>query len=237
MLWYSEKVKEAMSLEENAKVEENVSSGKNWTLWYDNAAGLKDTGSGFSARGRSRSGMGKVDLHNWESFLHNLSEIDSIDTFWALFNCILEPSKLPRGSNYHFFRTGVEPKWEDKFNEAGGKWVLTIPKGRKDLLDIFWLHLVLAVVGEVFPPTAANDIAGIVTSVRKNQDRIALWTCSALNVELQELIGKSWSALACPGGLPVGFTLEYQVHKDAMAKTSSFYNKVRYSVRGDSPPI
>lgn len=145
---------------------------------------------------------------------------------------MIEPSLLPIGSSYHLFRTGIEPKWEDEANESGGKWVLTVPKVNRDMLDIFWLHLILAVIGESFPKAAAEDITGIVVSVRKGQDRISLWTRSGMDRELQELVGTSWRDLSCPSGLPIGFHLEYQVHKDSMATTSSFRSKVRYTVRG-----
>jgi len=32
--------------------------------------------------------------------------------------------ELASGSNYHLFKDGVEPKWEDPQNVRGGKWLL-----------------------------------------------------------------------------------------------------------------
>ncbi len=52
-------------------------------------------------------------------------------------------SRLEHGSNYHLFKAGIEPKWEDSANTRGGQWVVTFSnKQRKEKLDKLWLYTV-----------------------------------------------------------------------------------------------
>ncbi len=58
---------------------------------------------------------------------------------------MLQPSKLGTGTDFHCFKAGIEPKWEDPKCTNGGKWTASPPRGTvgKGALDIFWLHTVL----------------------------------------------------------------------------------------------
>ena len=60
----------------------------------------------------------------------------------SLYNNIKQPGALPAGSDFHLFKSGIEPKWEDPHCAAGGKWTVLVPKGGKQLLDTYWLHAV-----------------------------------------------------------------------------------------------
>lgn len=60
----------------------------------------------------------------------------------SLYNNILEPSKIVIGSNYHLFKAGIRPMWEDAGNVKGGKWIYTSPKQKRGKLDECWMHTV-----------------------------------------------------------------------------------------------
>ena len=98
-----------------------------------------------------------------------------------MYNNIAKASKLAQGANYHLFKEGVEPKWEDPENERGGKWIVIVPAKERDngALDKYWLWTLLAVIGEAFDDE--TEVCGCVVSVRKGGDKISLWTKSALN--------------------------------------------------------
>mmetsp|Transcript_35092 Transcript_35092/g.68791 ORF Transcript_35092/g.68791 Transcript_35092/m.68791 type:complete len:119 (+) Transcript_35092:51-407(+) len=91
----------------------------NWILWYD-----------------------KTDLSicndNWDQFLIKIHSISSVDNFWRLINNIFPLVEAPIGSNYHFFKEGIEPKWEDTENLGGGKWVLVFPKTKTSEIEKIW---------------------------------------------------------------------------------------------------
>ena len=60
----------------------------------------------------------------------------------SLYNNIKPPSWLPPGADFHLFKEGIQPKWEDPSCEHGGKWTILVPRGNKQILDKFWLHSV-----------------------------------------------------------------------------------------------
>ena len=62
----------------------------------------------------------------------------------SLYNNIKPPSWLGPGTDFHLFKEGVEPKWEDPTCEFGGKWTVLIPKSpiSKQVLDTYWLNAV-----------------------------------------------------------------------------------------------
>lgn len=66
----------------------------------------------------------------------------NIHLIFSLFNNIVPASQLPLGSNYHLFKTGIEPKWEDTANSNGGKWTVQFPAKQRASLDQLWLFAV-----------------------------------------------------------------------------------------------
>ncbi|KAK9805822.1 hypothetical protein WJX73_004238 [Symbiochloris irregularis] len=142
-----------------------------WTLWFD-------------------PGSGKTTTSSWGQTLMPVYSFQTVEDFWCLFNNIKPPSWLPTGSDFHLFKSGIEPKWEDPMNAKGGQWTLSIAKGRdaKAELDKHWLDGLLACIGEQF--TEGDDICGIVVNLRARSDRISLWTRTAANEQVQMSLGK-----------------------------------------------
>ncbi|KAL5672443.1 hypothetical protein ACJX0J_016749, partial [Zea mays] len=107
-----------------------------------------------------------------------------------LYNNINHPSKLIVGADFHCFKNKIEPKWEDPICANGGKWTISCGRGKS---DTFWLHTLLAMIGEQFD--YGDEICGAVVSVRGKQERIAIWTKNAANEAAQVSIGKQWKEL------------------------------------------
>ncbi len=40
-----------------------------------------------------------------------------VEEFWSIINNLLPPSQLVKNANYHFFKDGIQPLWEDKANK------------------------------------------------------------------------------------------------------------------------
>jgi translation initiation factor 4E len=114
------------------------------------------------------------------------------------------------GTDFHLFKEGIEPKWEDKNCANGGKWTYLFPKSRSvGDLDEYWLKLLLAMIGEQF--SEPSEICGAVISIRQKQHRIA--------------VGRSFKAIL---GLPESDKINYMVHDDAIRLERKA--KERYSV-------
>lgn len=172
-------------------------------LWYDNPKKRQSSES-------------------WEDNLKSVYAFSSVEDFWCLYNNILAPTKLAIGSNYHLFKDGVRPMWEDPANAKGGKWIFTNARSRKARLDECWLYVMLSLIGETLEDD--SDVCGAVVSVRKAQDRIAIWSASADRPDLQKAIGRGFRQALVDLGK--NETLKYQSHADAAASGSSFQNEV-----------
>eukprot|EP01089_Gocevia_fonbrunei_P022651 TRINITY_DN9235_c0_g1_i1.p1 TRINITY_DN9235_c0_g1~~TRINITY_DN9235_c0_g1_i1.p1 ORF type:complete len:269 (-),score=49.29 TRINITY_DN9235_c0_g1_i1:143-949(-) len=179
-----------------------------WTMWWD-------------------SPRKKASQENWAANLNKLCDFDTVEDFWRLYNNILGASQLSAGSNFHIFKTGTEPKWEDKANKKGGKWVVNLPaKQRATKLDELWLFTLLSVIGESYGDFG-DHVCGAVVSIRKGQDRIALWTAESSDQVSCVSIGKVFKQSL---GFPDKTMMGYQSHSDALRRNSSFGNKPKYEV-------
>lgn len=129
----------------------------------------------------------------YEAGLTVIGDFSTVESFCRYFNWLKPPSKLEKNSNYHLFKSGIKPMWEDPANANGGKWVLTM-KNTPDLLDRCWFDLCMALVGEQIESSGGEseqgEICGAVVSLRSKVDRIQVWVRSKENVGRVNDIGK-----------------------------------------------
>jgi hypothetical protein len=103
-----------------------------WVLWFDNPGGRQNV-----------SGYGQS--------LRQVYSFKTVEDFWCLFNNIKPPSMFQPNVTYYLFKKGIEPKWESPANAGGGSWSANVPgKGpeAKRRLDEWWIHSVMACIGE-----------------------------------------------------------------------------------------
>lgn len=91
-------------------------------------------------------------------------------------NNISKTSELAVKSDYHLFKAGVRPEWEDEQNKHGGKWAYQFKDKRSVPIDELWLHVMLAAIGETLEADEAHEVMGVVVNVRKAFYRIGVWT-------------------------------------------------------------
>ncbi|KAI0302804.1 translation initiation factor eIF 4e-like domain-containing protein [Multifurca ochricompacta] len=154
-----------------------------WTIYHDTKA--KVPFSPMTAADTSYPAP--ADSGAYEAGLTTVGEFDTVESYCRYFNWLKPPSKLERNSNYHLFKSGIKPMWEDEANANGGKWVLTM-KNNPVLLDQCWQWLTMALVGEELDE--GDEICGAVVSLRSKVDRIQLWTRSKDDVEKVNGIGR-----------------------------------------------
>ncbi|XP_038700217.1 eukaryotic translation initiation factor-like isoform X2 [Tripterygium wilfordii] len=117
----------------------------------------------------------------WGISLRRVYTFETVEEFWCLYDQVVKPSKLPANADFHLFKAGIEPKWEDPECANGGKW--TVTSNVKANLENMWLETLMALIGEQFDE--ADDICGVVASVRQRQDKLSLWTKAAANEAAQ----------------------------------------------------
>ncbi|KAI9336220.1 translation initiation factor eIF 4e-like domain-containing protein [Zopfochytrium polystomum] len=177
---------------------------RRWTLWFD--AQVK-----------------KATQANWHDNLKKVVTISTVEDFWGVYNNIIKASQIAFGSNYHLFKEGVQPMWEDPANANGGKWVAQIQKAQKRDLDQLWLNTMLACIGEMFEDS--SEVCGAVVSVRRHADRLSLWTASYKSETRVVGIGNHWKSI-----LAIDDKIGYQAHSEAMQANSSFSNTDKFTV-------
>jgi len=128
----------------------------NWTLWF------------------TKPPSGKGD--NWNDLLKEVVTFDSVEEFWGVYNNITPTSELAIKSDYHLFKKGVRPEWEDPQNKHGGKWSYSFKEKRAVPIDDFWLYIMLAAIGETLENDGDGEVMGVVVNVRKGFYRIGVWT-------------------------------------------------------------
>ncbi|TVY84718.1 Eukaryotic translation initiation factor 4E type 2 [Lachnellula suecica] len=108
----------------------------------------------------------------YEKTLHAIASFDTVEDFFSVYQHLKRPSTLPLVSDYHIFKKGIRPVWEDDENKKGGKWIVRLKKG---VADRYWEDLVYAIVGDQFAE-ASEEVCGAVLSVRNGEDILSIWT-------------------------------------------------------------
>jgi translation initiation factor 4E len=91
-------------------------------------------------------------------------------------NNIAPVSELALKSDYHLFKSGIRPEWEDSQNKHGGKWSFQFKEKRAVPIDELWLHVMMAAIGETLEDEEDGEVMGVVVNVRKAFYRIGVWT-------------------------------------------------------------
>lgn len=108
----------------------------------------------------------------YEKTLHAMAGFETVEDFFTVYSHLKRPSSLPLVSDYHIFKKGIRPVWEDEENKKGGKWIVRLRKG---VADRYWEDLVLAIIGDQFAE-ASEEVCGAVLSVRNGEDILSIWT-------------------------------------------------------------
>ena len=109
---------------------------------------------------------------DYEKSIAKVAGLATAEGFWAIYSHLKRPSALPTISDYHIFKDGIRPVWEDDANKRGGKWIIRLKKG---VADRYWEDLLLAIVGDQFME-AGDEVCGAVLSVRAGEDILSIWT-------------------------------------------------------------
>ncbi|GAB7351056.1 hypothetical protein MBLNU459_g1536t1 [Dothideomycetes sp. NU459] len=148
---------------------------------------------------------------DYEKSTKAMCKMATAQQFWTVYAHLKHPSALPTVSDYHFFRDGIRPVWEDEENKKGGKWILRLKKG---VADRYWEDLLMAMIGDQFAE-AGEEVCGAVVSVRSGEDVFSIWTKNdgGRNVKIRETIKRVLS-------LPADTTMIWKSHDDSIVQRS-----------------
>ena len=108
----------------------------------------------------------------YDKTIHAMATIETAEDFFTFYKHLKRPSTLPLVSDYHIFKKGIRPIWEDDDNKKGGKWIVRLKKG---VADRYWEDLIFAMLGDQFAE-ASDEVCGAVLSVRNGEDILSIWS-------------------------------------------------------------
>ncbi|KAI6899942.1 IF4E-domain-containing protein [Hortaea werneckii] len=149
---------------------------------------------------------------DYEKSIKPLCRIPTAQAFWQVYSHLKYPSALPTVSDYHLFKEGIRPVWEDEENKQGGKWTMRLKKG---VADRYWEELLLALVGDQFAE-ASEEVCGAVVSVRSGEDVFSIWTKNdgGRNVKIRETIKRVLN-------LPADTSLQWRSHDESITQRNA----------------
>jgi translation initiation factor 4E len=77
----------------------------------------------------SRKPAGKQAQNNFEQNLKLIATFASCEQFWKIYSHLVRPDDLQSPADFHVFKEGIKPMWEDEANRFGGKWIVRLRKG------------------------------------------------------------------------------------------------------------
>ena len=174
----------------------------------------------------SRRSPGKQN-HNFDQNLKLIGRFGSCEQFWSLYSHLVKPGDLASHSDFHLFKMGIKPMWEDEANKFGGKWIVRLRKGNHNQLRFIyettldpnnaglasrcWENLVLAMLGEQF--MVGEEVCGAVVSVRFQEDILSIWNRTALDPAVTARIRDTFKRVL---NLPPATLIEYKAHNDSI---------------------
>ena len=126
-----------------------------WTLWFD---------------------YSEKKTVKWEDNLKPLSDVDTVEAWWAAYDRLPKLDTMRKGSNLSLFRKGVRPVFMDEVHAKGGQY--KVQKFTRDSFDAVWLRSTLFCIGEVSVEDSQH-VFGTIASYNEHGDlklcEVSLW--------------------------------------------------------------
>lgn len=75
-------------------------------------------------------------------------------------NNVCKINHLAPNSNFHLFKQGIRPEWEDPANAEGGKYGIQFPRSKTgDAINDYWMNLVSYTMTCIFTVKSKQYIA------------------------------------------------------------------------------
>lgn len=154
----------------------------------------------------------------YENSIKTVATVKTVEEFWTTYDHLVRPNDLPTTTDYHFFREGIKPTWEDPGNARGGKWIVRLRKG---LASRYWEETLLALIGGQFQGIPDGEVCGAVVSIRYGEDIVSVWNKTADDREITERLRDAIKKIL---QLPSNVHMEYKPHQTSLQDKSSFRN-------------
>ena len=131
-----------------------------------------------------------------EEFLEKIikiGDVSNISEFWEVFQHLKKPNQCPVGSDYHVFKKGIVPMWEDKLNKDGGKLSLLLTW---KYVNVIWEETTFNFAKGLLP--YYDYINGIVISMRPKFFALSFWIKCGNNSMVEKIRNALTGLLQAP---------------------------------------
>jgi len=164
----------------------------------------------------TRRNPGMRSQTSYEDNMKKIAEFSTVEGFWGCYCHLARASTLPNPTDFHLFKEGIRPLWEDAANRSGGKWIIRF---KKIVSGRYWEDLVLAMIGDQLD--YGDTVCGAVLSIRFGEDILSVWNRNSSDnqavMALRDSIKRHLH-------LPLGYVMEYKPHDASLRDNSSFRN-------------
>ena len=120
----------------------------------------------------------KDNPKDWIASFRYISNFDSIQTFWSIFNNLPELTTAKIGITYSFFKQindyTITPSWEDKYNKSGSSFNLYLNSGKlsPDIIQYYYLNILLLLIGSTL---VSESINGCTFDKKYSNYKLSIW--------------------------------------------------------------
>lgn len=124
-------------------------------------------------------------MEEFEDNLRKISDFNTAEEFWGIYQHMKRPNTLPRGCEFFLFRKGIKPLWEDEANFGGGRLFLSM---KKDVItNKVWEDLQISII---IAKDYLQFLCGCVINIRTSEVFISVWIKECSDEKREEI--KMW---------------------------------------------
>jgi translation initiation factor 4E len=133
---------------------------------------------------RNRKGHFRSRQKEQEFFekIIKIADVKDMSEFWSVFQHLKKPNECSVGTDYHVFKQGIVPMWEDSNNKNGGKLSVLLTW---KFANVIWEETVFNFVKGYLP--SFEYINGIVISNRPNFLVLSFWIKTGNNIIVEKI--------------------------------------------------
>ena len=155
---------------------------------------------------------------SWSDATKQIYKFNTLEEFWGLQAAL--PSVETLTTDYMFFKKDIKPEWEDKANEHGGKWVVSLGCSELglDVINKFWGRVMFSIIGNNF--INSDHINGFYISFKKFYFKLQVWTDS-IDRDIVLPIGEKIKELLVNS--------EFGMHEESQMRKNNTFNPTRFT--------
>ena len=175
----------------------------------------------------SKQNMKNQNNIQYESQIKKISEFDTIEDFWAIYQHLKTPDKCEPGIDIHLFKDPIKPLWEDDSNKNGGKLIIKCNKG---YTSVIWEEIILDLLGGLIRKDLSDEINGIVFKSKKECNFLEIWLKDSNKNNYSQLEKSIRDLIQIPNEVPINFKRFYNDGNENYKRNNNnnYYNNQNY---------